>query len=334
MSQISPAAETATRILGPSEDDGPGMVLGIMPFGTNIDAQTSFALLDQYVDEGGIWLDTANCYSYWADPSGHGGASEELLGQWLRARPGKRDSIRIATKVGCEPVPLEVNPSGTEGLGAEVIAQAFETSLRRMGVEFVDMYWAHRDDLKVDQEETVAAFAALVADGSVGRWGYSNAALWRVERARGIARAAGVEAPSALQLRYSYLQPRPMVRDHIHDHRFGWVTDETLDYAVNNPDVEVWAYSPLMTGAYDRPEKPLNEAFDHPGNTRRLAVLTELAHELGVSRTELVASWMTGGSPAVIPIVGVSTPEQLSTAMRATRSELTDEVRAALDEPW
>lgn len=319
---------------GPLAIGGPRMVLGIMQFGTTIPKETAFSLMDRWVDAGGTWVDTANCYSYWSDASGHGGQSEAVLGEWLAARPGGREAIRIATKVGCEPVPPEVSPAGTEGLGAGVIARAFEASLRRMRTDHVDLYWAHRDDRAVPQEETVSAFGALVTQGKTVRWGYSNAALWRVERARGVAGSLGLALPSALQLRYSYLQPRPMVRDHIHDHRFGWVTDETLDFADDNADTEIWAYTPQMAGAYDRPDRPINQAFDHPGSTKRLEALTRVAGQLGLARGQVVLSWMTGAPTPVVPIVGTSSIEQLDAAIAATTLRIPPELQAELDEPW
>ena len=201
------------------------LALGAMEYGTRIDEQTSFRLLDEYVDAGGEWIDTANCYAFWQDPSGHGGQSEELLGRWLAQRPGVRDRIKLATKVGCEPLWPGSFPEHAEGLSTKAIDAALETSLRRLGIDHIDLYWAHRDDLSTPLEETVAAFGKHAQNGSIGRIGLSNYALWRVERMRGLAASLGVMGPTALQLRYSYLQPRPLVRDHIHDHRFGWITD-------------------------------------------------------------------------------------------------------------
>ena len=190
------------------------MALGAMLFGTTIDERTSFALLDQYVDAGGQWIDTADCYAFWVDPSGRGGKSEELLGRWFAQRPGVRERVKVATKVGCEPLWPGSFPEHTEGLSTKAIDEAVETSLQRMGIDHVDLYLAHRDDLQTPLEETVAAFGKHAAAGTIGRVGLSNYALWRVERARGIAEQLGVTGPTALQLRYSYLQPRPFVRNH------------------------------------------------------------------------------------------------------------------------
>lgn len=311
------------------------LALGAMEYGTRIDEQTSFRLLDEYVDAGGEWIDTANCYAFWQDPSGHGGQSEELLGRWIAQRPGVRDRIKLATKVGCEPLWPGSFPEHAEGLSAKAIDAALETSLRRLGIDHIDLYWAHRDDLSTPLEETVAAFGKHAQNGSIGRLGLSNYALWRVERMRGLAASLGVMGPSALQLRYSYLQPRPFVRDHIHDHRFGWITDEVLNYAESNPEQQLFAYSPLMSGGYEnRADRPVDPAFDHPGTTRRLEVLTNLAATLNVTRSEVVLAWLAGGTPAITPIVGISTPAYLTTALNGTRLTLTPTQHQQLDGVW
>ncbi|TCO47905.1 aryl-alcohol dehydrogenase-like predicted oxidoreductase [Kribbella antiqua] len=307
------------------------IALGAMEYGTRIGEQETFALLDAYVDAGGEWIDTANCYAFWQDPSGHGGQSEEVLGRWFARRPGVRDRVKLATKVGCEPLWPGSYPSHSEGLSAAAIDAALEASLRRLGVDHIDLYWAHRDDRSVPLEETAAAFGKHVAAGVVGRIGLSNYALWRAERLRGL----GVVEPTALQLRYSYLQPRPFVRDKAHDHRFGWITDEVLDYAAGNSSVQLFAYSPLMSGAYEnRPDRPIHQAFDHPGTTRRLALLNQLATDLSVTPSEVVIAWLTGGTPAITPIIGITTPAYLATALQGADLHLTDDQRKQLDEVW
>jgi aryl-alcohol dehydrogenase-like predicted oxidoreductase len=310
------------------------IALGAMEFGTRIDEKTSFDLLDAYVDAGGTWIDTANCYAFWQHPSGRGGQSEELLGRWFAQRPGVRDRVKLATKVGCEPLWPGSFPEHTEGLTSKSIDAAVETSLRRLQTDHVDLYWAHRDDLDTPLDETVAAFGKHAEAGTIGRIGLSNYALWRVERARGLALQQGVMGPTALQLRYSYLQPRPFVRAQAHDHRFGWITDEVLDYADRNPEQDLFAYSPLMSGGYEREDRPIHQAFDHPGTTRRLEALAKAAADLGVTRSELVLAWLIGGTPSVIPIVGMSTPTYLTTALSGARLTLPPETRTLLDHAW
>ena len=303
------------------------LVLGTMYFGTRIDGPTSMAMLDRYVEAGGRVLDTANCYSFWSSGTGHGGQSEALLGRWLAANPGQRDSVVVATKVGQEPL----DTGGVEGLSAPVIAREAARSLERLGVDAIDVYWAHGEDRSVPLAESVAAFGELVAAGVVHRLGVSNHPAWRVERARALAAAQGVEPFSALQLTTSYVAPRPGAAVPGKDHRFGFATDETLDYLGTHPDLELWVYSPLVQGSYDRPERPFPAAYDHPGTTARLAALASVAAARGVARSQVVLAWML--ARGWWPIIGVSSLEQLESALAAGTLELSPEELAALDRP-
>jgi aryl-alcohol dehydrogenase-like predicted oxidoreductase len=310
------------------------LVLGTMYLGTRTDERTSRALLDRFVDAGGRTVDTANCYAFWVDPSGHGGASESVIGRWLADEPSRRDRVELATKVGVEPrdVPradgLEV-----EGLSAEVVRSGCQASLRRLGVDVIDLYWAHGEDRGTPLEETVEAFGALVESGVVRRLGVSNHPTWRVERGRALARERGLEPWSALQLTTSYVHPRPGAVVEGKDHRFGFVTDETLDYVSEHPDVELWAYSPLVQGAFDRADRPFPQAYDHLGTTRRLAVLDEVAGGHGVPRSVVVLAWLLASTPEARPILGVSSVAQLESALRVADVDLTADELAALDAP-
>jgi aryl-alcohol dehydrogenase-like predicted oxidoreductase len=289
------------------------LVLGTMYFGTRTDEATSYALLDRFVEAGGRVLDTANAYSFWSSETGHGGQSEALLGRWLAANPGLRDELVIATKVGVEPT----DDGEPEGLSAGVIEAEAAKSLERLGIDTIDLYWAHVEDRATDLEETVAAFGALVDRGVVRRLGVSNHPTWRVERARSIAARLGVEPWTALQLTTSYVDPRPGAEVPGKDHRYGWVSVETVDYLAENPDVDLWVYSPLVQGSYDRADRPFPEAYDHPGTTARLAALRRVASEHGVPASQVVLAWMVARGWK--PIVGVSSVEQLDSALASTQ---------------
>ncbi len=307
------------------------LVLGTMYFGTRTSEADSFALLDRFVERGGRTVDTANCYAFWANDSGAGGQSERVIGEWLRRNPGIRDELTIATKVGQEPA-VAGEFDWVEGLSAAVIDRELGRSLDRLGIDRVDLYWAHGEDRGVDLAETVAAFGATVTDGRVRRLGVSNHPTWRVERARAIATELGVEPYTALQLTTSYVRPRPDVQVPGKDHRFGFATDETLDYLVEHPELELWAYSPLIQGSYDRQDRPFPAEYDHPGTTRRLSVLSELATELGATRGQVVLAWLLASRPAIRPIVGVSSRAQLDEALAATELELDPGRLQRLDE--
>ena len=302
------------------------LVLGTMYFGTRTDEQTSFALLDCFVEAGGRVLDTANCYAFWVSDTGHGGQSEAVIGRWLRANPGLRDDLVIATKVGVEPV----DGGGIEGLSAEVIHREAELSRERLGVETIDVYWAHGEDRRVELAETVAAFGALVEQGAVRRLGVSNHATWRVERARDLAREQGVEPWTLLQLTASYVDPRPRVEVPGKDHRFGFVTDETVDYLESHPELELWVYSPLVQGSFDRADRPFPDEYHHPGTTARLEALGRVAERHGAAASQVVLAWM---SRRAKPIVGVSSVEQLDSALGSVGLELTESDLAELDAP-
>jgi aryl-alcohol dehydrogenase-like predicted oxidoreductase len=307
------------------------IVLGALLFGTRIDETDSMAILDRFVERGGRWIDTANNYAFWLDPGGVGGQSEALIGRWLAARPGMRDRVRISTKLGAQPTVPGTGLDTAEGLSAPVVRRAVEESLTRLGVEHIDLYWAHIEDRSVPLAQTVEALGDLATRGVVGRLGASNHPAWRVEQARQLAEARGVPGYSALQLRHSYLRPRPGAPLPEWAHR--QVSEETLDYVRSNKELTLWAYTTLLNGSYTQRARPLGEAYDHPGTTRRLAALTEVAHELGATSNQVVLSWLLGGDPVVFPIIGASTVARIDEAMDALDLKLDADVRRRLDEP-
>ncbi len=301
-----------------------------MMFGTTVDQTTSFALLDRFVERGGVWIDTADCYSFWASDSGLGGDSERLLGRWLAARPGMRDRVKIATKLGAEPLWAGSWPERRAGLSRRAVRDAFAGSLERLGLDSVDLLWLHQEDRAVPIEETAEALAELTGAGLTGRVGASNHPAWRIERARAHARAIGSTPIDALQLNATYLRVRPGTRPPGVEHRFGVLSEEQRDYAETH-GLEVWAYTPLLGGAYDNPDKTIPEVYDHPGTDRRLAVLDEVAAELGATRGQTVLAWHV--AHGVRPMLGGSKVAQLDAAMDAVRLPLTADQIERLDAP-
>lgn len=305
------------------------LALGAMKFGTTVDERTAFDLLDRFVEAGGTWIDTADCYAFWDSDTGYGGQSEEVLGRWLAARPGMRERVRISTKFGAEPVIAGRWPASRTGLGSREVRAQLESSLRRLGTDHVDLAWAHMEDRTVPIEDVADTLSALHDGGLATRLGMSNHAAWRVATARTRALGQGREPVRALQYSYSYLHPRPGMPGA--GHRFGFLTDEHLDLAASSGDLEIWAYTPLLSGAYDNPAKQIPEEFQHPGTDRRLAVLDEVSGALGLTRGQVVLAWLAGHQPAVKPILGGSRPEQLDAAVTAIRTGLPDDARARLD---
>jgi aryl-alcohol dehydrogenase-like predicted oxidoreductase len=305
--------------------------LGAMLFGTRTDEPTSFAVLDRYVEVGGTFIDTSGNYAYWAD-GGQGGQSEELLGRWRRSR-GVGAEIVIATKAGARPLaPGTGFLDNPEGLSAKTIRESAERSLQRMGLDKLDLLYAHIDDPEVAQSETVAGFAELVAEGTVGLLGVSNQWAWRVDRARALAAAAGRPGYEVLQYSHSYLRPRGDLGGGLSpDGQPGGVGGDLLSYVRDDPSLTLVAYSPLLSGAYTRPDKPLGAEFDHAGTPARLAALREVAAQTGATVNQVVLAWLIGGDIPVIPLVGASSVAQLDESLAAVDLELTAGQRARLD---
>jgi aryl-alcohol dehydrogenase-like predicted oxidoreductase len=296
--------------------------LGTIPYGTGVARDDAFALLDRYYEAGGRFVDTADCYDQW---SGSGGESEETIGAWLRSR-GVRDEMVIATKVGA----MTTNPSDPSeanfiGLAGKDIRACAEASLRRLGVERIDLYYAHWDHRASALEERVEAFASLVANGKVGVLGCSNTTVWRIEQARALAQAAGLPAYTCVQQLHTYLWPRPDCAG------FDVVTNELVDYA-KATEVTLLGYKPLLRGGYTRADRrPFQLAYEHPSNAARLNVLRKVAVELGVTENQVVLAWMLHSDPPVIPVSAAGTVEQLDEQLAALDLVLDDDTMRRLN---
>jgi aryl-alcohol dehydrogenase-like predicted oxidoreductase len=310
--------------------------LGAMLFGTATDEPTSFAILDRYVEAGGSFIDTANNYAFWINGT-QGGESEELLGRWRRSR-GVGEEIVIATKLGARPIAPGTSfadaaeASNVEGLSAKVIRESAERSQQRLGMARLDLLYAHLEDLAVPLQETIEAFAELVAEGIVGLLGVSNNWAWRVERARSLAAGAGLPGYEVLQYHHSYLRRRTdLPGRRSPDGEPGVLGGDLLSYLRAEPGLALVAYSPLLGGGYVRQDKPLGVEFDHLGTPARLAVLREVANDAGATVNQVVLAWLIGGEVPAIPLVGASSVAQLDESLAAVDLELTAEQRARLD---
>ncbi|WNI24297.1 aldo/keto reductase [Streptomyces sp. ITFR-16] len=307
------------------------LALGAMLFGSVTDEKTSFAILDHFVEAGGTFIDTSDNYAYWVD-GGLGGQSERLLGKWRRSR-GIGDEIVIATKLGAEPLaPGTGFVDNPEGLSAKAVHAAVERSRERLGVEKIDLLYAHIEDRTVPLGETVEAFGELVQQGTVGLLGASNHAIWRIERARALARAAGLPGYEVLQYQHSHLRPRYDIPTPLfEDGSLGHAGPELLSYLRAEQDLTLVAYSPLLAGAYTRRDKPLPADYDHPGTPSRLAVLHEITAETGATTNQVVLAWQLSSPFPIIPLAGASSLSQLKENLAAVDLELTEEQRGRLD---
>ncbi|MEV4709703.1 aldo/keto reductase [Micromonospora sp. NPDC049374] len=308
--------------------------LGAMLFGTKTDGATSYAILDRFVEAGGTFIDTSDNYAFWMT-GGQGGESEELLGRWRRSR-GIGDEIVIATKLGARPLaPGTSYLDNPEGLSAKVIRESAERSREQLGVERLDLLYAHIEDHRVPLRETVEGFAELVAEGTVGLLGASNHRTWRVERARALAAAAGLPGYEVLQYHRSYLPARlDGPADIDIDGNVGAAGGELTSYLRAEPGLTLVSYGSLLWGAYVRDDKPLGPEYDLPSAPVRLAALREVAEQTGATANQVVLAWLIDGDIPTIPLVGASSVAQLNESLAAVDLELTPEQRHRLDTAW
>ncbi|WP_459191504.1 aldo/keto reductase [Halosimplex sp. J119] len=299
------------RPLGTTGESVSPLCLGAMYFGSRTDPETSRAILDRYYEAGGRFLDTANIYATWVD--GHDEpASEPFLGEWLDDR-GVRDEMFVATKVGFDygDVPQSLDP--------DLIEREVEKSLDRLGTDYVDLLYAHVDDRETPLGETMAAFDRLVESGSVRHLGASNYHGWRLARANTLAEERGLTEFSCVQPRFSYLVPhrnadfapqRP-------------ATDELVTYC-DDHGLTMLPYSPLLQGCYGRDDRRIPEGYVTTENRLKMEAVQDVAERKDASGNQVVLAWLTQRDPPTIPVVGVSSVEQLEENLAALDLELTD----------
>lgn len=301
-----------------THDFGP-LVLGGNTFGWTSSKEESFAVLDAFVAAGGRAIDAADVYSSWA-PGNGGGESETVLGEWL-ARRGRRDDVEIHTKVFA----LETRP----GLSAANIRAAVDDSLRRLQTDHLDLYYAHRDDPDVAQEEYVAAFGELVAAGKVRAVGASNFSADRLRSAVAIAADLGVTGFTVSQDGYSLVR-----RDY----------ESTLRDTVAELGLVELPYGALqggfLTGKY-RPGLEVDSAragnasklLDDPRNIALLDALDRVADARRTSVAAVALAWLRQQPTVGAPIASARTTEQLPHLVESFDLELSAEELALLGSP-
>lgn len=301
-----------TTQLGASGVDVSIYCLGAMYFGSRNDRATSYRMLDRYVDAGGTFIDTANIYAWWVEGF-RGGESEMLLGEWMRER-GNRDRLFIASKVGFQYDDVQ------RGLSAAQIEAECDKSLRRMGVDTIDLYYAHVDDRTTPMHETMEAFDRLVRAGKVRYLGASNFMAYRLERAHTLSKQNGWPDYVCLQQRHTYLRPKPGAS---FDPQLS-LTDELVDYCRAN-QVTILAYSSLLSGAYTRADRPVPDQYRSPDADARLAVLREVAAAHNVTPNQVILAWLTQQEQPIIPVMAASSDEQMSENLAALDLHLSPE---------
>jgi aryl-alcohol dehydrogenase-like predicted oxidoreductase len=302
------------------------IALGTMQFGWSADESASHRILDAYVDQGGNLIDTADCYSAWA-PNNPGGVSEEIIGRWLAARKN-RHRVLIATKVraamGQGFSEGRDHPLQREGLSRRWILRACEDSLRRLQVDYIDLYQAHWIDPLTPIEETLSAFTDLVRKGYVRYIGCSNFSAWRLMQALWVADKHGFESIVSIQPEYSLISPTRADFERE-------IAKVCLAYGVG-----VLPYSPLaggfLTGKYRR-NQPLPESVRTGDNARRmtdknfdiLEKLIEIAGRHNSTPTRVALAWQLAQPFVTAPIIGANNLDQLGDSMGAATLKLSDQ---------
>ncbi len=297
--------------LGKTSVEVSALCYGTDLIGSRIDEADSFGLLDLFAEHGGTFIDTGNFYASWY-PGCVGGESESTIGRWMASR-GNRDRMVISTKLAFD------YPGCAGGLSAGEIERECEKSLRRLQTDRIDVYYAHRDDFDTPLEETMEAFHRLVKAGKVRALGASNLWLWRVAEANALSVLRGWTAYSVVEQRYTYLRPR-------HGADFGpqiYVTEDMKRYCRHH-GMTLIAYSILLQGAYTRSDRPVPAQFAGPESDERLAALQSVAGEVGATPNQVVIAWMRQSSPAVLPIMAGSTPDQVRENIGALNVQLSE----------
>lgn len=311
--------------LGSSDLRVSRLCLGTMTFGWTADEATSFAILDAYVEAGGNFLDSADVYSHWA-PGNTGGESETVIGRWLQRR-GNRDDMVIATKVRGRMWP---GPTG-EGLGREHILRACDDSLRRLGVEAIDLYQCHWFDETVPFEESLRAFEELIRAGKVRFIGLSNYSPERLREALAVARTDGLPPIVSLQPHYNLLHRFVPDRDQFE----GELQELCLRHGLG-----VIPYSPLakglLTGRYNAGDIRTASRtgvgeYVNDSTWEILAAVRDIAAERGVPMAAVSLAWLMAQPGVTAPILGARTVAQLRDQLPAVTLRLAPEEAARLN---
>jgi aryl-alcohol dehydrogenase-like predicted oxidoreductase len=305
--------ETQQVTVGTSDLQIFPLALGGNVFGWTADEAATFEVLDAFAAAGGTMVDTADAYSAWV-PGHAGGESETLIGRWL-ARHGHRDDVVIATKVSQHPQ--------FRGLAGGTIRAAAQASLRRLGTDRIDVYYAHFDDASVPLAESVGALSALVDDGLVRYVAISNYTPERIDEWMAVTEREGLHRPVALQPHYNLVE-RGFE---------GGLRERAERYGLG-----VFPYFGLargfLAGKYrdggapvDSPRAGEASAYLDDRGRRVLATLDEVAAAHSASVASVALAWLRVQPTVVAPIASARTPQQLVDLLASASLELTaDEV--------
>jgi aryl-alcohol dehydrogenase-like predicted oxidoreductase len=299
------------RELGRSGLSVSPICLGGNVFGWTADERTSFSILDAWVDAGFNFIDTADVYSRWA-PGHTGGESETVIGKWIK-QSGKRDKVVIATKVG-------MDMGQGISLAPKYIAQMVEDSLRRLNIEQIDLYQAHRDDETTELQATLEAFAKLVEQGKVRAIGASNYSAARLKEALDVSKRMGLP-------RYESLQPLYNLYDRA-------VYEKELQPLCVERGVGVISFYAIaagfLSGKYrtaddasksTRGENTVKKYLNERG-LKILGALDEASKRTGAPQARIAIAWVMAQPGIASPIASASNVEQLQEIAKAAELKL------------
>lgn len=285
--------------LGLTDLDVFPLCLGANVFGWTADRDQSFAVLDGYVAAGGNFVDTADVYPAWV-PGNSGGESETIIGEWLAERDN-RDSVVLATKGG------RLAPH--QGLSARAVHGAAEASLRRLGVDHIDLYYAHYDDPDTPVEQTVVAYDELVRSGKVRYVAVSNMSPERISASLAFAEGEGLARYVAVQPHYNLVE-RNTFEGETQELAERWQLATLPYYALARG---------FLTGKYrsggpsvDSPRAGGAAAYLTERGERVLAVLDRVAATHGVPVPAVALAWLLSRPTVVAPIASARDPRQLA----------------------
>lgn len=306
--------------------------LGTMTFGPgewNADEATSREIFQAYRDAGGNFVDTADIYS--------GGASEELVGKFIH-ETGSRDDIVLATKFGfngsSSPLTATQGGSGTPhagGAGSKNIHRALDASLKRLGTDYIDLYWMHIWDGVTPVEEIVQTLGDFVRAGKIRHYAFSDMPAWVAMKAATIASERRVPGPIAMQVEYS-LVAREVEAEHFPAAREG--------------GMGVMPWSPLaggfLTGKYNRDDttdtgrlsgaNPFGDSKFTSRNWTILDTLREVAVEIGCEPAQAALAWTMARPGVTSTLVGARTAAQLKGNIAAASISLNDDQISRLND--
>ena len=299
---------TGKRQIGDSSLEVAPLALGGNVFGWTADETTSFAILDAFVDAGGTMIDTADVYSAWV-PGHQGGESETVIGRWLKRDPSKRDKVLIATKVGF-----------MDGLAPQTIAEGCNASLRRLGIDVIDLYYHHKDDPDVPLADSLGAMDALVKAGKVRALGLSQYSAERLDEAMRTVRDDGLTRPCALQTWYNLVE-REKLESPLRDVALANGLGIIPFYGLANGFLTGKYRSRADLGKSTRGERV--ESYLQGKGMRVIAALDEVHAETGAPLAAIALAW-TNAQPGVVSTLASATSlDQLRESIAAMMLELT-----------